>query len=178
LVFSGTLLPTYTIGFTNSFNYKQLSLNVMIIANGGHVIRDAAPQIIQNSNFSRNMDRRALNFWRNPGDENIPGIMPAPDLGNSSTFYYQSVWRMNDMNTFKADYVKVRDISLRYDFASTLLKNAKVSSARLTLQVQNPFSWFRNSKGLDPEAYFAQPSEFYRTLPVTPVYMLGIDVTF
>lgn len=178
LVFSGTLLPTYTIGFTNSFNYKQLSLNVMIIANGGHVIRDAAPQIIQNSNFSRNMDRRALNFWRNPGDENIPGIMPAPDLGNSSTFYYQSVWRMNDMNTFKADYVKVRDISLRYDFASTLLKNARVSSARLTLQVQNPFSWFRNSKGLDPEAYFAQPSEFYRTLPVTPVYMLGIDVTF
>jgi TonB-linked SusC/RagA family outer membrane protein len=178
LVFGGTLLPTYTIGFTNTFNYKQLSLNVMIIANGGHVVRDAVPAIIQDSNFSRNMDRRSLNFWRKPGDENIPGIMPAPDLSNSASFYYQAIWRMNDLNTLKADYVKVRDISLRYDFASTLLKNAKVSSARLTLQVQNPFSWFRNSKGLDPEAYYALPTEFYRTLPVTPVYMLGIDVTF
>lgn len=178
LVFSGTMLPTYTIGFTNTFNYKQLSLNVMIIANGGNVMRDAAPKVIQNSNFDRNMDRAVLNFWRKPGDENIPGIMPAPDLSNSATFYYQSIWMMNDLNTLKADYVKVRDISLRYDFASTLLKNAKVSSAKLTLQVQNPFSWFRNSKGLDPEAYYALPTEFYRTLPVTPVYMLGIDVTF
>ncbi len=178
LVFSGTLLPTYTVGFTNTFNYKQFSLNVMIIANGGNVIRDAVPRIIQSSNFNRNVDKRALNFWRKPGDESIPGIMPAPDLGNSASYYYQSIWSMNDLNTLKADYVKVRDISLRYDFASTLLKNAKVSSATLTLQVQNPFSWLRNSRGLDPEAYTALPSEFYRTLPVTPVYMLGVGITF
>ncbi|WP_256002494.1 SusC/RagA family TonB-linked outer membrane protein [Pedobacter deserti] len=178
LVFSGTMLPTYTVGFTNSFNYKHLSLNVMIIANGGHVIRDAVPRVLQNSNFDRNTDRAVLNFWRKPGDENIPGIMPAPDLSNSATFYYQSLWVLNDRNTLKADYVKVRDISLRYDFAPTLLKNAKVSSAKLTLQVQNPFSWFRNSKGLDPEAHISLPTEFYRTLPVTPVYMAGVDITF
>jgi TonB-linked SusC/RagA family outer membrane protein len=178
LVYGGTLLPTYTIGFTNNFTYKQLSLNVMIIANGGNVFRDAVPKLISSSNFDRNEDRGKINFWRKPGDENIKGIMPAPDLGNSSSYYYQTLWMMNDQNTLKADYIKVRDISLRYDFAPTLLKNSKISSAKLSLQVQNPFHWYRNDKGLDPEAYIATPSEFNRTLPVTPVYMVGVDITF
>ena len=178
LVYGGTLLPTYTIGFTNSFTYKHLNLNVMIIANGGNVFRDAVPKIISSSNFNQNEDRGKINFWRKPGDENIKGIMPAPDLSNSSSYYYQTLWMMNDQNTLKADYIKVRDISLQYDFAPTLLKNSKVSSAKLTFQVQNPFHWYRNDKGLDPEAYVATPSEFNRTLPVTPVYMVGVNITF
>lgn len=177
LVYSGTLLPTYTIGFTNTFNYKNLSLNVMIIANGGNVIRDAVPQLLSTSNFSRNMDKRALNFWRKPGDENIPGVMPAPDLEGSRDFYFQAIWFASDQNTVKADYIKVRDISLRYDFAS-LLKATKVSSAKLSLQVQNPLHWYRNSRGIDPEAQYADPSYVSKTLPVTPVYMLGLDITF
>lgn len=178
LAFGGTLLPSYTIGFTNSFGYKQFSVNVMIIANGGNVIRDAVPTMIQKANFSRNLDRRAANFWRKPGDENRPDIMPAPDLNNSASSYQQSIWAMNDRNTLKADYVKVRDISMRYDFGPMLLEKTGISSAKLTFQVQNPFSWYRNDKGLDPEAYSRTASEFSRTLPVSRVYMVGIDVTF
>lgn len=178
LVYSGTLLPTYTIGFTNGFNYKQLSLNIMIIANGGNVIRDAVPQLLNSSNFGRNTDRQIMNFWRKPGDENIPGIMPAPDLTNSQDFQFQAMWFASDVNTLKADYVKVRDISLRYDFAPALFNPGVISSAKLTFQVQNPFHWYRNSKGLDPEAYYADPSYGNRTLPVTPTYMVGLDITF
>lgn len=177
LVYGGTLLPTYTIGLTNTFNYKNLSLNVMIIANGGNVFRDATPPVLTTSNFSRNMDRRVLNFWRQPGDENKPGIMPAPMLTGAGDSYFSSLWYAADINTLKADYIKVRDISLQYDFAS-LIDKKTFSSAKLILQVQNAFSWYRNSKGLDPEAYTASSVYANRTLPVMQCYTLGINLTF
>lgn len=178
LVFGGTLLPTYTIGLTNTFNYKNLSLNVLIIANGGNVFRDAVPQVLTSSNFSQNIDQRALNFWRKPGDEAIPGTMPAPDLAGSGNSYFASLWYALDENMLKADYVKVRDISLSYNFAPDLFKNKKIASAKLTLQVQNAFHWYRNDKGLDPEAYSQYSTYSNRNLPVTPTYMIGVDFTF
>lgn len=177
LVYGGTLLPTYTVGFTNSFNYKKLTLNVMIIANGGNVFRDAAPPLITTSNFSRNMDKGVLNFWRQPGDENKPGIIPAPILSGVTDPYFASLWYAADINTLKADYIKIRDISLQYDFASLI--NKKIfSSARLIFQVQNAFSWYRNAKGLDPEAYSTTNVSATRSLPVMQSYTLGVNLTF
>lgn len=177
LVYAGTLSPTYTIGFNNTFYYKRLSLNIFIIASGGNVFRDAAPPILTTSNFAHNMDVRAMTFWKKPGDEKIPGMMPAPDLTNSGDSYFASLWYAADINTLKADYAKVRDIALSYDFAQ-LIKKKFISSAKLTLQVQNAFHWYRNDKGLDPEAYQAYSIYASRTLPVMPTYMLGASFTF
>lgn len=177
LVYGGALLPTYTIGFTNTFYYKRLSLNIFIIANGGNVFRDATPSILTTSNFSSNMDARALTFWKKPGDEKIPGMMPAPDLTNSGSSYFASLWYAADINTLKADYAKVRDIALSYDFAG-IIKKKFISSAKLTLQVENAFHWYRNNKGLDPEAYQAFSIYATRTLPVMPTYMIGASFTF
>lgn len=177
LTYSGTLRPKYTMGLTNSFTYKQFSLNVMIIANGGHVMRDVV-RPIQN-NFGRsNVDARMMNFWRKPGDENIPGMLPAPDLTGNGREYYNLIWFANDQNVMKADYIKVRDIALSYNFAPALSRIKKLSSARLTLQVQNPFNWYSNDAGIDPEAYTLASTYANRRLPVMPVYMAGIDITF
>lgn len=177
LVYNGTLRPKYSAGVTNTFKYKDLTLSVMIVGSGGHVMRDVA-NAIQNDFGMRNEDKRVMNFWRKPGDENIPGMMPAPDLKASGGTYYKLIWFASDKNVLKADYVKVRDIALSYDFARTLQRVTKLQSARLTLQVQNPFSWFRNSQGIDPEAYTLAGQYANRTLPVMPAYMAGIDITF
>ena len=119
-----------------------------------------------------------MNFWRQPGDENIPDIMPAPDLRSSGNSYFNSMWYANDYNTLKADYIRIRDISLHYDLASVLFKSGQVSSARLMLQVQNPASWHSNDRGLDPEAYSRSSISANRTLPVTPTYIFGLNMTF
>lgn len=177
LAYSGTLRPKYTAGLTNTFTYKQLSLSVMIIANGGHVIRDVVNPL-QGSIGKRNLDSRVMNFWRKPGDENVPGMMPAPDLKNDGRGYYSLIWFANDRNVLKADYIKVRDIALSYNIAPALSPVLKLASAKLTLQVQNPFSWYRNDVGIDPEAYTLASTYANRWLPVMPVYMAGIDITF
>lgn len=177
LVYSGTLRPTYTAGLTNSFTYKQLSLSVMIIANGGNVIRDVVPTI--QTNFPlRNTDQRVANFWRKPGDEKIPGMMPAPDLKGDGGSYYTLLSYASDRNVLKGDYIKVRDIALSYNFERLLSPIRKLTSAKLTLQVQNPFSWYANDAGIDPEAYEHASQYANRLLPVMPVYSAGIDITF
>lgn len=178
LVYAGTMTPTYTAGLTNTFAYKGFTLNVMVIANGGNVMRDAIPQILSSSNFSRNQDRRVLNYWKKPGDEKIPGVMPAPDLRNTGGTYLSYIWYSTDVNTVKADYIKVRDIALSYDFASALKRFTRLSSARLLVQVQNAYSWFRNNRDLDPEAYQVNSIGAERSLPVMPTYMVGLDLTF
>lgn len=177
LVYSGTLRPTYTAGLNNSFTYKQLSLSVMIIANGGNVIRDVVPTI--QTNFPlRNTDQRVANFWRKPGDEKIPGMMPAPDLKGDGGSYYTLISYASDRNVLKGDYVKVRDIALSYNFERLLSRITKLASAKLSLQVQNPFSWHANDAGIDPEAYEHTSQYANRLLPVMPVYSAGIDITF
>lgn len=177
LVYSGTLRPKYTTGLTNSFTYRQLTLSIMIIANGGHVIRDVAPAL--NFGFpSANADRRVMNFWRKPGDEKIPGMLPAPDLKGTGKEYYTLIWYASDQNVLKADYIKVRDIALSYNLAPALTRIKKLSSVKLTLQVQNPFHWYANSVGIDPEAYQIASQYANRTLPVMATYMAGIDITF
>ncbi|WP_341837192.1 SusC/RagA family TonB-linked outer membrane protein [Chitinophaga pollutisoli] len=177
LVYNGTLRPKFTTGFTNNFTYKDFSLNIMLIANGGNVIRDVVSPI--QSNFGRmNVDARMINFWRKPGDENIPGMLPAPDLKNNGREYYNLIWFANDRNVLKADYIKVRDIALTYNFAKVLAPVTKLQSALLTLQVQNPFSWFRNGSGIDPEAYTLGSTYASRTLPVMRTFMAGLNITF
>lgn len=178
LVYSGTLRPTYTLGFSNEFKYKSFMLSVYIVGNGGDVMRDAVPALLSRNNITQNVDRRVKNFWRQPGDEDIKGMMPAPNMTGNTDAYHSVLWTSADINTLKADYVKVRDIAVSYDFTSLLNNYKNVRAARLTFQVQNPFKWLRNDQRLDPEAY--SPSNIYaqRTSPVTPVYIVGLNVNF
>lgn len=176
LVYSGTLRPKYTIGFTNSVSWKQLTLNVILIANGGNAIRDVVgAQSYYNINY--NQDRRVKNFWRKPGDEKDPSTIPAPDLQGNGGSYFTTMWYAADKNILKADYIKVRDISLMYNLPGSVWQN-KFSSARFTLQVKNPFAWFRNKPGIDPEAYYMAAPQVRRNLPIMPTYMAGFDLNF
>jgi TonB-linked SusC/RagA family outer membrane protein len=177
LAYSGTLRPTYTIGFTNTFNYRDLTLSIMLIANGGNVIRDVVPPIAPGIG-SRNIDNRVLNFWRKPGDEKKPGTLPAPDLKGNGGSYYGLIWYASDQNVLKADYIKVRNVVLSYNFASLLSGTKKLSAAKLTLQVKNPLAWYRNDVGIDPEAYTIASTYASRTQPAKPAYTVGLDVTF
>ena len=178
IVFAGTIHPKYTIGFNNTFTWKNLSTTIVLIANGGNVMRDAVPMILTNGNYDQNTTKQASNFWRVRGDENKKGIMPAPDILSNGVASYGTLWTAADINTVKADYVKVRSILLAYDVPANIFGKEYFSGARLTFQVQNPFKWVANDRGLDPEAYYAASISAKRTLPVTTTYIFGLNITF
>jgi hypothetical protein len=51
---------------------------------------------------------------------------------------------------FDDTYLRIRNITLGYNFPKKWMGNAKISNIRVYVDAQNPFTFFKE-KGLDPE---------------------------
>ena len=178
LVYSGTRIPVYSASFNNRISYKNASLSFMFVYYGGHVMRGETSQYLSNAPGS-NQNRELLNVWREPGDEKKPNVVPA----FTGAYVYSSreghQWPAADIHVVKADYVKLRDLSLSYNFDKKWIHNLRMESLMLTLQIQNLWTWKANKKGFDPEA---MSTVMYgwgtRTLPSPTTYTIGASVSF
>ena len=78
----------------------------------------------------------------------------------------------SDLRVAKADFLKLRMVSLRYRMPKRLLDAVHLSSAELRLQATNLFTIANKKwKGFDPESEGAN-------IPALPAYSLGLSVTF
>lgn len=180
LVYSGTTVPPYSASLQNTLHYKDFDLFFMFIYYGGHVMRDVtAPYLTKfpELNYTSNMDRQALNYWKKPGDEQNPDLAPAYFSGASTTT--TAIWDAADSHISKATYIKLRDVTLSYNLPSALLKRAYIQSARLSFQVQNVWRWSANKQNLDPEVWNGTAlSAINRGQLVPPSYTIGVNVNF
>lgn len=176
LVYSGTTRPPYSASMTNILTYKGFGLSFMFIYNGGHVMRDAVATYL-GATVGANLYRGSLKYWKNPGDEKIAGM--APRANRLATKEKQQLWYAADKHILKADYIKLRDITLTYELPKSILKKMAVQSITLRAQARNIWWWAANNKGIDPEAYTTSTyGRGARTLPEAPTYMLGLTVGF
>ena len=78
-------------------------------------------------------------------------------------------------------YIRVRDITLGYNFNSDLLKTIKISSVRVYLSSLNPFTFAKYS-GYNPEVSTYDnaltPGIDYFNYPLSKNLILGINITF
>lgn len=175
LVYSGTRTPKYTASMTNRFSYAGFDLSFMFIYYGGHVMRDVISPYLT-SYEGGNINRKALNYWKKPGDEDIPGVAPA--MNKSTGYKLKQVWYSADIHVKKADYIKLRDITLTYNFPKNWLKECAMESAALTLQISNAWWWAANGD-IDPEAYTTSGYGFGTLkLPNPATYTLGVSINF
>jgi len=181
LIYEGTTVPPYTVSFRNGFKYKDLTLSFMFIFNGGHVMRGVHPEFLSKYaelNYNNNFDKLWLNYWKNPGDESNPDIAPAfvsAASGNISDIF-------NAAHKFvqKADYIKLRDISLSYNLPAQWIAPTKLSYVRLTGQVLNAWRWVANKDNLDPEVWagYSTVTSPSRGIQAPIIYNLGVSVGF
>ncbi|WP_164714126.1 SusC/RagA family TonB-linked outer membrane protein [Chitinophaga rhizosphaerae] len=181
LVYSGTTVPPYSASLINNLKYKNFELFFMFIYYGGHIQRDViAPYLtrLPELNYTTNMDRLALNYWRQPGDENNPDMAPAyyASAPTNSTL----IWNAADKHISKASFIKLRDITLGYNLPSALLKKYKVQGLRLMMQVQNAWRWSANPQDLDAEVWNGTTLQNYPTRGtlVPTSYTFGLNLTF
>ncbi len=181
LIYEGTTVPPYTVSFRNGFKYKDLTLSFMFIFNGGHVMRGVHPEFLSKYaelNYNNNFDKLWLNYWKNPGDESNPDIVPAfvsAASGNISDIF-------NAAHKFvqKADYIKLRDISLSYNLPAQWIAPTKLSYVRRTGQVLNAWRWVANKDNLDPEVWagYSTVTSPSRGIQAPIIYNLGVSVGF
>lgn len=175
LVYSGTRDPQYTASLKNMFSYGHFDLSFMFVFYGGHVMRDVVSDYMRGAPGT-NLSRKAINHWRKPGDENIPEVAPA---FNTNIYYTQAqTWYAADVHVKKADYIKLRDVSLTYNVPKNFLSRFSLNSATLTCQISNLWWWAANGD-IDPEAYtIGSYGRGMLTLPHPTTYTFGLSLNF
>ena len=154
----GKIEPDFTWGLANTFRYKNLSLYVFVHGVQG---RSEPNTLMSDNNVNAGVRYTTIvkNWWTrtNPTNDFYANVIGAttgrvvPIVQNSS-------------------FVRVKDISLTYDFAGRFLERTKLSRLKIYIEARNPFT-FTKWTGLDPE-FTSQSS-----IPLQKEYVVGINLS-
>ena len=156
LKYEGSVDPPYSGGMNNSFQYKNWKLNVFITYQFGNVIRLNSAFKSSYSDLDA-MPREFKNRWRTAGDEDltsIPTILSAyQQSADSNLKIAYNAYNFSTERVAKGDFIRMKEISLSYDFPQDWISKAKFKSLQLKAQVTNPFLIYADKKlnGQDPE---------------------------
>ena len=158
LVYEGPTDPTITGSLGNVFQYKGFKLNVFITYAFGNVVR-LDPAFKKSYSDLASMPREFKNRWTVQGDEattNIPVIADKRlnQLDRDLSYAYNA-YNYSTERIAKGDFIRMKEISLSYDFPATWLKPFSLTSASLKLQATNLFLIYADKKlnGQDPEFF-------------------------
>lgn len=177
IVFSGGLDPKHTVSFTPEFTYQGFTLSAMFSYYGGHYMRARVEDHTNEGSYlgySRSeinaIPRSYLNYWESEDkDAYLANGYAANGMNIVAPTY-------TDQNVVPADYLKVRNIVLGYNFPEAFCKKVGVGSARLRFQVNNVATWVRNKLNVDPEANDPYSGT---TLDKTPrSYTVSLNINF
>lgn len=180
LVYSGVSIAPYNASLTNSFYFKGFELSFMFTYYGGHKMRDPrAGQFMDRYpalNYTSNMDKGYMDSWKNPGDEADTNMAPAFNyLGVSNVGDF---WKAADIHVKRADYIKLRDLTLTYNLPSSLLRKAFIRHASVNFQCQNLWTWSAAGAKLDPEVWSGTSLSPSRGSQAPRSYTIGLSLNF
>ena len=158
LVYEGPTDPTVTGSLGNMFRYKNWHLNLFITYSYGNVVR-LDPTFASSYSDLTTMPREFANRWVVPGDENRTNIPAMADLrmiqSDSRLGYAYNAYNYSTERIAKGDFIRMKEISLSYDFNPNLVRHIGLSNMSMKLQATNPFLIYADKKlnGQDPEFF-------------------------
>jgi TonB-linked SusC/RagA family outer membrane protein len=181
--------PDFQGGFNTRVAYKNFDLGIIGSFKKGGVLIST---LYSSSGYLNNMNSRSSNnvkvdYW---SPENTGAKYPVPGGPGGDNPKYGST-----LGYFDASYLKIRTISLGYNFNQKWLKMGGIDKLRVYATVENPFVFFspyKDESGMDPEpnsygnenAAVPYSNELSRFLtvgtntPTTRNYTIGLNVTF
>ena len=160
LVYEGPTDPTVTGSIGNNFRYKNWHLNVFITYSYGNVVRLDPTFAVSYSDLTA-MPREFANRWVVPGDEARTSIPAMADLraiqNDSKLSYAYNACNYSTSRIAKGDFIRMKEISLSYDFPKKWIEHLTLSNLSMKLQATNPFLIYADKKlnGQDPEFFNA-----------------------
>ena len=162
LEYSGSMDPTDVGSLGNIFSWKGFKLNVFFTYSFGNVVR--LDRVFKNSyNDLDSMPREFADRWTVPGDEaktTIPVIASSwqnryySEAGQYLSRAYNA-YNYSTERVAKGDFIRLKEISLAYDFPQKFAKKLGMNSLGMKLQATNLFLLYSDSKlnGQDPEFF-------------------------
>lgn len=162
LKYEGSIDPTITGSFGNTFSWKGLKLNVFFTYSFGNVLRLDALCPVYGSDYSdlTASMKEMKNRWVVPGDEavtTIPAIATVRQMReiNSLNNAY-SAYNYSTERVAKGDFIRLKELSLTYDLPKKVFEGQKaVSSFGVKVSATNLWLAYADKKlnGRDPEYY-------------------------
>ena len=174
LVYEGPVDPEFTGGFSNTFYYKALSLNILVTYQAGNKIRLYPAFKTAYSDFDA-LPKEFNDRWEMPGDEtktNVPSVLDAYQryLVNSSGNYPYNNYNYSTERVADGGFVRLKSVSLTYNTSERILKKTPFKTLSITALSANPWLIYSDPKlkGQDPEFFnaggVAQPIQKQFTL--------------
>ena len=147
--FLGTATPDWTGGITNQFHYKNIGLSFFFDTRQGGVLDNVDEYYNLFYGVSKTTESRA--------DRIVPGISATTGLANkvstTAQAYYQNASGITEAQIQDASYIKLRNVSLSYSLAKSLLAGTPFKDATFSFTGRN--LWIHkasNFTGSDPES--------------------------
>ncbi|UII23172.1 SusC/RagA family TonB-linked outer membrane protein [Fulvivirga ligni] len=181
LKYEGPVDPTVTGGFSNTFRYNNLSLNIFLTYQAGNKIR-LNPAF---SSFYSDLNASPREFhdrWMLPGDEQYTNVPSIADLLTLNQLYATGeVYPYNNYNysserVADGSYIRLRTVSLTYNLPGKFLTNLNLQTASFSLTGTNLFLLYADKRlyGQDPE-FFASGGV---AMPVAKKITASIKLSF
>lgn len=147
---------------SNSLSYKDFDLAVMVYARTGGIISyDMNGALNYESANWANLD-----YWT---PTNTTAKFPSPGLSSAAASTHSNYG--SALLYEKANFLKIRDITLGYNLPKTLLGKAKIDNVKVYGSLKNYFT-FSNIDNYDPERGGAF------SFPLARQVVFGINVQF
>ncbi len=168
-------------GFFSNLNYKGFGLRTDFVFKAGNWVNNfVRSNLVSDAiNIDDNQAVEAFNYWKQPGDTNV---LPSPIFQNEANSVN------SDRFLEKGDYIRMRNVTLSYNFNDEALKRTPINSLRIYVQGQNLLT-FSDFWG-DPEVGLSsgETISFANTVapgeatlysyPNAQSVQVGIDVSF
>jgi TonB-linked SusC/RagA family outer membrane protein len=175
-VMYANVLPKMYGGFDNTFRYRGFELNILTTFQTGFYVYYGTNAGLHDQRFWNNSTDLLGNYWTKPG-ENAKWPKPVfnDNVSNGSAIPM-------DINVFKGDFLKVRELGLAYTLPKTMLDRAKINSVRLFARGQN-LAIITKYPGPDPEVSSNGNSTTSQgvdrnTVPNARTFIVGVNVGF
>jgi TonB-linked SusC/RagA family outer membrane protein len=172
----GNPIPTSFGGWSNTFSYKGLSLDVFFQYQYGNDAFTGDFYNLLSGDGVGNQSVGILERWQKPGDvTNVPQVTPNGTInGIDQSFGFIGTDRfMSD-----ASYLRLKTLTLSYDLPSALMKTLRMRSGRVFVQGVNLLTW-TGYNGIDPEVVAnnnANGASSFGAYPLGRQFSAGINI--
>jgi TonB-linked SusC/RagA family outer membrane protein len=189
----GDTNPDWLMGISNSFNYKNLSFGFLIdIQQGGSIFSldqyyGQATGMYAETAFTNDLGNPVRNTLANGGGFINQGVNPDGSVNttriaasNYGAFGYRR-GLPNAAFVYDASYVKLRELSITYNFSEKLVTNTFLNSASISFVGSNLWIISKNLPHADPESGLSSGNlQGYSTgsLPTTRDFGFNVKVQF
>lgn len=170
----GSYNPDFTIGFNNTFTYKNIDLSIAIQWVQGVDIFNKQNAFLLNEEGWGIGAKKLYNNWYS--EDNVDAKYARPLVSPTDKLYESSNYMMED-----GSFLRFNNITLGYTLPKKITNKLRMNSARIYATAHNPFT-ITDYSGYNPEVSYSSdpltPGIDYGGYPVNKSIVFGLNINF